>query len=203
MPLASIPSPGHAVWRLGPLPVRAYALCVIAGLAVALVVASRRYRRSGGGRGVVLDVAAWAIPFGLAGAFAHAVLLDNRHAFGGEYRLRHAVTGGIGGTRVAAAGVAGRHGRDRRERRARRGRARRARRLDRLPACPDRAGAGRGRGRARGRLRAGRRGAGELVGAAVLRAPVHLVVDGADLACSPGARLRELRHLPARLPVPV
>jgi prolipoprotein diacylglyceryltransferase len=66
MPLASIPSPGHAAWHLGPLPVRAYALCVIAGLVVALVVASRRYRRAGGKQGVILDVAAWAIPFGLA-----------------------------------------------------------------------------------------------------------------------------------------
>ena len=26
-------------------------------------------------------MAAWAIPFGLAGALAHAILLDNRHAF--------------------------------------------------------------------------------------------------------------------------
>jgi prolipoprotein diacylglyceryltransferase len=103
MPLASIPSPGHAVWRLGPLPVRAYALCVIAGLVVALVVASRRYRRSGGEPGAVLDVAAWAIPFGLAGAFAHAVLLDNRHAFGDEYRLWHAVTAGIGAIGVPGA----------------------------------------------------------------------------------------------------
>ena len=53
MPLASIPSPGHAVWRLGPfgaLSVRAYALCVIAGIIVAVAVASRRYRRSGGKR---------------------------------------------------------------------------------------------------------------------------------------------------------
>ena len=45
MPLASIPSPGHAAWHLGPLAVRAYALWVIAGLVVALAVASRRYRR--------------------------------------------------------------------------------------------------------------------------------------------------------------
>ncbi len=103
MPLASIPSPGHAVWHLGPLPVRAYALCVIAGLAVALVVASRRYRRAGGEPGVVLDVAAWAIPFGLAGAFAHAVLLDHRHAFGDEYRLWHAVTAAIGAIGVPGA----------------------------------------------------------------------------------------------------
>jgi Prolipoprotein diacylglyceryl transferase len=67
-PLASIPSPGSRAWRFGPLPVRAYALCVIAGIVVGLVVASHRYRRSGGGSGVILDVAAWAVPFGLIGA---------------------------------------------------------------------------------------------------------------------------------------
>src|SRR5580658_8205966 len=57
MPLASIPSPGHAAWRLGPLPIRAYALCVIAGIIVAVVVASRRYRAAGGRPGTILDVA--------------------------------------------------------------------------------------------------------------------------------------------------
>ena len=107
MPLASIPSPGRAVWHLGPLSVRAYALCVIAGIVVGVAVASRRYRRSGAQTaarpGVILDVAAWAIPFGLAGAFAHAVLLDNRHAFGDEYRLWHAVTAGIGAIGVPGA----------------------------------------------------------------------------------------------------
>ena len=36
MPLASIPSPGHAAWRFGPVPVRAYALCVAAGIVVAV-----------------------------------------------------------------------------------------------------------------------------------------------------------------------
>src|SRR5438046_5098654 len=106
VPLASIPSPGRTVWHLGPLSVRAYALCVIAGIIVAVAVASRRYRRSGGRaiahRGVILDVAAWAIPFGLAGALVHAILLDNRHAFGGEYRLWHAAT-----VSVAAIGVPG------------------------------------------------------------------------------------------------
>ena len=69
-PLASIGSPNPAAWRLGPLPVRAYALCVTAGILVALVVAGRRYRRGGGQRGVMLDVAAWAVPFGLIGAAA-------------------------------------------------------------------------------------------------------------------------------------
>ena len=98
MPLASIPSPGRAAWHLGPLSVRAYALCVIAGIVVAIAVASRRYQRSG----IILDVAAWAIPFGLAGALIHAILLDSRHDFGDEYRLWHAATVG-----VAAIGVPG------------------------------------------------------------------------------------------------
>ena len=105
MPLASIPSPGHAAWRLGPLPVRAFALCVIAGIVVAIAVASRRYRRAGGQgvrAGVILDVAAWAVPFGLAGALAHVILLDSRHSFGHAYRIWHAATVG-----VAAIGVPG------------------------------------------------------------------------------------------------
>ena len=84
----------HA-WRLGPLPVRAYALCVTAGILVAVLVASRRYRRSGGRAGVILDVAAWAVPFGLAGAVLHALLIDARHDFTGQYRLWHAVTAGV------------------------------------------------------------------------------------------------------------
>ncbi len=102
MPLASIPSPGHAAWRLGPLSVRAYALCVIVGVLVAIAVASRRYQRSGGRPGIILDVAAWAIPFGLAGALAHAIPLAARHDFGHASRIWHAATIG-----VAALGVPG------------------------------------------------------------------------------------------------
>ena len=102
MPLASIPSPGHAAWRLGPLTVRAYALCVIAGIVVAVAVASRRHRQSGGRAGVILDAAAWAVPFGLAGALAHVILLSTRHDFHHGYRLWHAATVG-----VAAIGVPG------------------------------------------------------------------------------------------------
>src|SRR5271166_6800451 len=112
MPLASIPSPGHAAWRLGPLTIRAYALCVIAGILVA--VASRRYRRSDGRGvarpGVILDVAAWAIPFGLAGAAAHAILLDTRHDFRHAFRLWHTATVGvavIGVPGAVALGTAG------------------------------------------------------------------------------------------------
>ena len=99
MPLASIPSPAHAAWRFGPVPVRASQLCVVAGILVAVLVAERRYRRSGGRPGIILDVAAWAVPFGLIAAVVHAVLLDTRHDIG------HA--GAIGVPGAIALGVVG------------------------------------------------------------------------------------------------
>jgi prolipoprotein diacylglyceryltransferase len=97
-PRALVPSPAHAAWRLGPLPVRAFALCVIAGIGVAVLVTALRYRRAGGRPGVVLDVAAWAIPFGLIGALAHAVLIDTRHL---------AAVGAVGVPGAVALGTAG------------------------------------------------------------------------------------------------
>jgi prolipoprotein diacylglyceryltransferase len=96
VPLASIPSPGRASWRFGPLPVHAYALCVIAGILVAIVVASQRYRpQSTDRKGLILDVAAWAVPFGLAGAVVHAVLVDGKHDFTVIGGLWHAATVGV------------------------------------------------------------------------------------------------------------
>jgi prolipoprotein diacylglyceryltransferase len=93
VPLASIPSPARASWRLGPLPIHAFALCVIAGIIVAIAVASRRYRKDR--KGIILDVAAWAVPFGLAGAVVHAVLLDGKHDFTAIGGLWHAATVGV------------------------------------------------------------------------------------------------------------
>ena len=73
---ASIPSPPGAVLHLGPLPIRAYALCIIAGIVVAVVVGDRRLRRKGGAPGVVADIATWAVPFGLVGARLYHVATD-------------------------------------------------------------------------------------------------------------------------------
>ena len=62
------------MWHLGPLPFRAQALCVVAGIAAAIWIADRRYRKAGGPRGVMLDVAAWAVPAGLLPAAIGAIL---------------------------------------------------------------------------------------------------------------------------------
>src|ERR1700761_4480266 len=76
MSIAYLPSPVRGVWHLGLLPVRAYALCIVLGVVVAVWLASRRYRAAGGQAGVILDVAAWAVPAGLIGARLYSVLTD-------------------------------------------------------------------------------------------------------------------------------
>jgi prolipoprotein diacylglyceryl transferase len=65
---ASIPSPSSGVLNLGPLPIRAYALCIIAGIVVAVVVGDRRLVARGGPKGAIAEIATWAVPAGLIGA---------------------------------------------------------------------------------------------------------------------------------------
>lgn len=83
MPLAYIPSPPRSTWHLGLFTLRAQALCVIAGILVALVIADRRYRAAGGPRGVIADVAAWAVPAGLIPAALGALVAQ---AHGGPWQ---------------------------------------------------------------------------------------------------------------------
>jgi prolipoprotein diacylglyceryl transferase len=80
--LAYIPSPPQGVWHLGPLPVRAYALCIIVGIIVAIWLGERRYRARGGPVGTVIDIAVWAVPFGLVGGRLYHVATDWWRYFG-------------------------------------------------------------------------------------------------------------------------
>ena len=82
MSIAFIPSPSQGVWHLGAIPIRAYALCIIAGVIVAVWVAERRYKAIGGRPGLILDVATWAVPFGLVGARLYHVVTDPELYFG-------------------------------------------------------------------------------------------------------------------------
>jgi prolipoprotein diacylglyceryltransferase len=78
MPLAFLPSPARAIWHLGPVPLRAQELAIVAGIVVAIVIADRRYRNAGGPRGVITDMAAWAVPAGLIPA-AVGEVADRAH----------------------------------------------------------------------------------------------------------------------------
>ena len=77
-----IPSPSQGVWHLGPLPIRAYALCIIAGVVVAIWLGERRWVARGGVRGQVSDIAIWAVPFGLVGGRLYHVITDPANYFG-------------------------------------------------------------------------------------------------------------------------
>jgi prolipoprotein diacylglyceryl transferase len=72
--LAYLPSPDRSVWYLGPVPLRAYALCILAGVVLAVLIGDRRWRARGGSKGVVADVATLAVPGGIVGARIYHVL---------------------------------------------------------------------------------------------------------------------------------
>ncbi|MGQ0717073.1 MAG: prolipoprotein diacylglyceryl transferase [Pseudonocardiales bacterium] len=80
--LATIPSPDRGVWYLGPVPLRAYALCIIAGIVVAILWGERRWQARGGRAGTVTDVATFAVPFGLVGGRLYHVATDWEQYFG-------------------------------------------------------------------------------------------------------------------------
>jgi prolipoprotein diacylglyceryl transferase len=74
--LATFPSPDRGVWHLGPIPIRAYALCIIVGIIVAVWWGDRRWVARGGGKGAIVDIAAVAVPFGLIGGRLYHVITD-------------------------------------------------------------------------------------------------------------------------------
>lgn len=74
MTLAAVPSPATAVWHLGPVPIRAYALCILAGIGVAMLITERRLRARGVTDGTSLDIAIWAVPTGIVGARVYHVV---------------------------------------------------------------------------------------------------------------------------------
>ncbi len=78
----SIPSPSDGIWNLGPLPIRGYALCIIAGIVVAIWIGERRWVARGGRPGEISDLAVWAVPFGLVGGRLYHVITDAGLYFG-------------------------------------------------------------------------------------------------------------------------
>jgi len=99
MNLASIPSPSQGVWYVGPVPLRAYALCIILGIVAAIWIGDRRFRARGGTPGTVADVAIWAVPFGIVGGRLYHVLTSWEPYFGagGEpIRALYVWQGGLG-----------------------------------------------------------------------------------------------------------
>ncbi|MFY1686770.1 prolipoprotein diacylglyceryl transferase [Plantactinospora sp. WMMB782] len=109
-PQAALPSPATAVWQLGPVPVRAYALCIVLGIVVACAVTELRLRRRGAAPWAVLDIAVWAVPFGIVGARIYHVITSPGSYFGADgepIRALYIWEGGLGIWGAVAGGAVG------------------------------------------------------------------------------------------------
>ena len=100
---ASIPSPPEswqvinlgqvlrdlgADWATFNLSIHAYALCILLGIFVGLIITNRRLVARGAEPWVVLDIALLAIPFGIIGGRAYHVLTHPADYFAGQDILR-------------------------------------------------------------------------------------------------------------------
>jgi prolipoprotein diacylglyceryl transferase len=79
---AQIPSPSVGVWHLGPIPIRGYAMAILAGIVVAVWLTQRRLAAQGERPGVALDISAWAVPFGIVGGRIYHVITTPQPYFG-------------------------------------------------------------------------------------------------------------------------
>lgn len=94
-----IPSPDNSIWYLGPVPIRAYALCIITGVFAAIWLANRRWVARGGTSGEVADMAILAVPAGLIGSRIYHVATDHELYFGPDGHPLNALKiweGGLG-----------------------------------------------------------------------------------------------------------
>jgi prolipoprotein diacylglyceryl transferase len=108
--LAAIPSPTTAVWDLGPLPIRAYALFIVLGIVAACAVTEVRMRRRGAPPYLVLDIAVLAVPLGIVGARVYHVITSPDAYFGKGGHPLDALKiwhGGLGIWGAVAGGVLG------------------------------------------------------------------------------------------------
>ncbi|MFC4335566.1 prolipoprotein diacylglyceryl transferase [Salininema proteolyticum] len=82
MDLAFIPSPSVSEWQLGPFTLRAYALSIMVGIVAAVWITEARLRSRGAPKWATLDVAVWAVPFGIIGARLYHVFTTPQPYFG-------------------------------------------------------------------------------------------------------------------------
>ena len=108
--VSEIPSPTTGVWHLGPIPIRGYAMCILAGIVVALWITQRRLLDRGGKAGQTLDVAAWAVPFGILGGRLYHLITSPQAYFGEGGHPLNALKiweGGLGIWGAVALGLVG------------------------------------------------------------------------------------------------
>jgi len=107
---AAIPSPTVGVWHLGPIPMRAYALALLTGIVLAAWLTARRLPARGVEAEKAIDVALWAVPFGIVGGRIYHVISSPQAYFGagGQPAKAFAIwEGGLGIWGAVALGAVG------------------------------------------------------------------------------------------------
>lgn len=79
--IQSIPSPEVNSIEIGPFRIYFYALFILTGIIFALLLAGSRLKARGADSGIALDIAIWAIPFGIIGGRIFHVLTHPRDYF--------------------------------------------------------------------------------------------------------------------------
>lgn len=79
--LGSIPSPQINSFMVGPFKIHFYALCILAGMILAIWLADRRLVQRGAKSGIALDIALWTIPIAVIGARIFHVLTHSGDYF--------------------------------------------------------------------------------------------------------------------------
>lgn len=79
--LSSIPSPDVSFFFVGPFKIHFYALCILAGVVAAILIADRRLVARGATTGLALDVSLWVLPVALVGARVFHVLTHSSDYF--------------------------------------------------------------------------------------------------------------------------
>ena len=79
--ISSIPSPEFSYIDLGPLRLHFYALFILTGIVLAVLLSDYRLHKRGAERGVMLDIALWAVPFGILGGRLFHVFTHPRDYF--------------------------------------------------------------------------------------------------------------------------
>lgn len=107
MNLAAIPSPTTAVWHLGPVPIRAYALCLMAGIVLAVWWTDKRLQNRGHRPGTATDLAVWAVPIGIVGARIYHLITSPQGYVEEPIRALYIWEGGISIWGAVAGGALG------------------------------------------------------------------------------------------------
>ncbi len=85
--LASIPSPTVGAIHLGPVKIQMYAICILTGVIFAIWLSGKRLVARGGAPGEILDLAVWAVPFGLIGGRLYHIFTTPEPYFGKDGHL--------------------------------------------------------------------------------------------------------------------